>query len=63
MVKRTKVNTYIERLYCDECDCEMWQTGNVYLASPVTYQYRCPKCSKIVESENKYPKTVYEEID
>ena len=61
--KQFKVETYIERAYCDECDEELEFTGRVYPMYPERYVHICPKCNKEDSFYNKYPRIVYNRIE
>lgn len=64
MIKEFKVDTFIERLYCDHCGTEMKSddSGIVLLTSPPLYPYVCSGCGETTNKNNKYPQTVYKEI-
>lgn len=60
MEKKTEVIPILLELYCDQCNVEMEDNGEVILTNPLKYQYICPNCKKIVKSEESYPRIVYE---
>jgi hypothetical protein len=59
-VRRQKVDTFIEHLYCDDCEDVKMVWNHMELTSdPAQYPHTCPECGK---TENimgeKYPQTV-----
>lgn len=61
MVKRQKVESYIEKLYCDKCGREMKPTGLCYSTYPEQYEYRC-ECGQMRCSTKRFPQIVYETV-
>lgn len=66
MIKLEKAETYIERLYCDECSAEMvmdmeWsEIAHLVNPTPSTrYKYDCPKCDYHYICPKSYPSIVY----
>lgn len=58
MIKRYKVQTYIDRLFCVDCKEEMKYESNF----GKEYKYHCPNCMKIETKTELYPKLVYEDL-
>jgi uncharacterized Zn finger protein len=63
MIKETKVDTFVEELYCDKCGTEMEQTGIVLTTDPPRYPYRCPKCGYEIVTNAYYPRTVTKVVE
>ena len=66
MIKKVKVKTFAERLYCDECGEEMklYETGLVTnLTYPMSYIYQCPNCDHRETTSIQYPHIYYEVMD
>jgi uncharacterized Zn finger protein len=61
-IRRKEVKTFVERAYCEACGTEMEMQPFVYTTDPPIYTYKCPKCGKIVESRETYPRTVHEDV-
>lgn len=65
MVKKKKVRTYCERLYCDECGTEMEKKDDAdplfLLSMDKQYKYGCPKCKAEQSSYTLYPRMIYHE--
>ena len=62
IVKRAEVKTFREALYC-RCGEEMRMLSKVTLTCPAIFHYTCDKCGYEHSSKNKYPRTVYEEVE
>lgn len=62
-VKEKKVETFVERCYCSECDTELEKLETVLMCHPPKYDYFCIKCNKIEKSPFSYPKTIYREVE
>jgi DNA-directed RNA polymerase subunit RPC12/RpoP len=62
MIKKIKVNTFIERLYCDKCKNEMKKSREA-LTFPVTYIYHCVTCGNETPLNTLYPNILYEKIN
>ena len=63
MIRKQKVHTYIEQLYCDSCNTLMEQEPYVLTSDPPQYVYKCPKCGAQITTTQSYPRTVYETED
>ena len=66
IVRSKKVQTYVERAYCNSDKCspelvEMEKEPTVLMSMPPQYQYKCPKCGYTSTSHNSYPQTVIKE--
>lgn len=63
-MKITKeVKTFITRLYCDNCNCEMISTGKILTSFPLRFEYKCPNCNIVTTETENYPLTIYKEIE
>ena len=63
-VKSKKVDTYVERLYCDLCDEEMVWNRMELTSNPAQYPHSCPKCGATQNViGRRYPRTVHRETD
>lgn len=62
MIKKAKVETYVERLWCGACDKELTKSMTVLCTYPAKYQYFCKTCDYSEISIENYPKTIYKEI-
>jgi hypothetical protein len=56
MFKFIPVKTYIEKLCCMNCDCEMTLKNELKISSCQIYIYVCPICKKQEKHSIKYPK-------
>ena len=63
MLYKKEVKTFVVRLYCDDCGEEMISTGELIFTLPVQLKYKCPKCGRIENTTDTYPKTIYDEIN
>lgn len=62
MVKEFKVETFEERLFCDQCGAEM-RPERVYCSSPLKYLYTCSGCGVSKITNEVYPKMIYKRIE
>ena len=64
MILRTKVEVYVDRLYCEQCGTEMQATGDMLASNPPLFPHVCRWCehSENIQSE-KFPRTIYQEIE
>ena len=64
MIKRNIVETYMERLYCDDCNEEMLPSGVVLASNPPQYPHVCKRCGKTENViDKKFPNIEYKEIE
>lgn len=61
-IKKQEVKTFIERAYCNDCGVELEMQPFVIDTYPPIYTYKCPKCGKIIESRETFPRTVHEPV-
>jgi hypothetical protein len=59
MIRTERVHTFIEKLFCVNCNVEM---DNISLYTKTYYTYECPICKKTETYLEIYPKVVYKEI-
>jgi hypothetical protein len=45
----------VHRVYCDQCDIELYSTGMAYATYPPHYPYRCSQCGKEYVFGERYP--------
>lgn len=57
-VRVSKTTVQVLRLYCEEDQVHLDQTGHFLLTEPITYEYKCPVCGTIKWDQAKYPVTV-----
>jgi hypothetical protein len=62
MIVSKKVETFVDRFYCDECNVELTQSDDIKPTYPTVFDYTCPKCNKEFSSHTCYPTTRLEEI-
>jgi uncharacterized protein YlaI len=67
MVVKTKVETHIERLYCQICmsneeTVEMDKDTTVLMCDPPIYMYTCPACGYKITRRKSYPHISYNEV-
>lgn len=58
MIRRSKVDVFIDRLFCDECKLEMTYQ-NMLFTEPVKFMYSCPSCEKSMVFDDKFPRQVF----
>jgi Zn finger protein HypA/HybF involved in hydrogenase expression len=59
----TQIETFKEKLFCEECREEMVCTNMTYLSHPPRFEHECPKCGRKTTESDKYPRIVYKEIE
>jgi len=57
-VKAEKVDTYLERVYC-ECGEEMKYSNVELTSNPPQYPHKCLKCEKSKNMRQRYPRVSY----
>lgn len=60
MIKKVKVQVFVEHLMCDKCEAEMEQMDYVCMTMPPIYGYECPKCKNTFSARVSYPREVQE---
>lgn len=68
-IRKTYLRPYIERIYCKKCGAELKTDDdalgtfmNLLNNGKYAFKYHCDKCNIDYCSNDKYPKTEYEEI-
>jgi len=64
MIRRKRVDTFIERLFCNDCGSEMKSTGQYASDGPPKMEHQCPNCPNTeIVSGDPYPRLAYKEIE
>ena len=59
MIRKFKIQSYFNRLYCDKCGDEMKFTYDVSeFAGEKTYKHKCLNCGYSEYLNSKYPKRI-----
>ena len=55
IIEYRNLRNIVHRLYCDDCEKEMYFTGQVYTTYPEEYVYKCPICNNLKSVHKFYP--------